>query len=80
MTAFETPQKTATPQARLRSLVTRAGAMEKIIYASIARAIARKPAIPVGARGLQYHSPVLTILWIFIVLSATISAYSPSAS
>lgn len=70
MISIDIAQPTTTPQARLRSLITRAGAMEKIIYASIARAVVRRPAVPAGARGLRYHAPVLTILWIFIVLSA----------
>lgn len=44
--------------------------IELRIYESIWRAIARRPAIPSGARGFRYHKPVLTILCIFIVLSA----------
>lgn len=43
--------------------------MELMIYASIGRAIARRPAIPPGGSGFRYHKPVLTILIIFIVLS-----------
>lgn len=44
--------------------------MELRVYTSIGRAITRRPAIPRGARGFTYHRPVLTILMIFIVLSA----------
>ena len=40
------------------------------IYASIGRFVARRPAIPRGAAGFSFHKPVLTILIIFIVLSA----------
>lgn len=44
--------------------------IELRIYASIGRAIARRPAIPPGAEGFRYDKPVFTILMIFIVLSA----------
>jgi hypothetical protein len=40
------------------------------VYSSIGRAIARRPAVPAGGTGIGYHRPVLTILIIFIVLSA----------
>lgn len=40
------------------------------VYSSIGRAIARRPAVPPGATGIGYHRPVLTILIVFIVLSA----------
>lgn len=56
--------------ARLWSILGRLVRMELRIYASIARAIARRPAIPSGGSGFTYHKPVLTILIIFIVLSA----------
>lgn len=58
---------------RLRAaggLLIRAVRLELRIYASIARAIARRPAIPEGAEGFRYHRPVLTILFVFIGLSA----------
>ena len=55
---------------RARALVARAAAMERVVYASIGRAIVRRPAVPSGARGFRFHAPVLTILLIFIVLSA----------
>ncbi|QKJ18017.1 hypothetical protein [Microbacterium hominis] len=44
--------------------------MELRIYDSIGRAIARRPAIDRGGSGFSYHRPVLTILIIFIALSA----------
>jgi hypothetical protein len=44
--------------------------MEFSIYANIARFVARRPAVPHGAAGFSFHKPVLTILAIFIVLSA----------
>ena len=40
------------------------------VYSSIGRAITRRPAIPPGGTGLGYHRPVLTVLFIFIGLSA----------
>lgn len=55
---------------RLGRVAKRALAMELAVYASIGRFVARRPAIPRGAVGFGYHRPVLTILMIFIVLSA----------
>lgn len=48
----------------------RALRMELAVYASIGRFIARRPAIERGGAGFGYHRPVLTVLIIFIVLSA----------
>jgi hypothetical protein len=44
--------------------------VELRIYASIGRLVCRRPAIPAGADGFGYHKPVLSILVIFIALSA----------
>lgn len=55
---------------RLGRLAKRALAMELAVYASIGRFVSRRPAIPRDAVGFGYHEPVLTILVIFIVLSA----------
>ena len=55
---------------RSRRFAKRALLLELSIYASIGRFIARRPAIPRGAAGFSYHKPVLTVLIIFIVLSA----------
>jgi hypothetical protein len=55
---------------RVRSFAIRALRVELRIYASIGRLIARRPAIAAGDSGFSYHKPVLTILVIFIVLSA----------
>lgn len=62
----------ATPTLRQRvgSVLHRALSVELRIYASIGRAIARRPAIPVEGTGIGYHRPTLTILIVFIVLSA----------
>ncbi len=55
---------------RVGGMLLRALRVELRIYANIGRFIARRPAIAPGASGFSYHRPVLTILWIFIILSA----------
>jgi hypothetical protein len=55
---------------RIGGFAKRALMLELSIYASIGRFIARRPAIPREAAGFSYHKPVLTVLIIFIVLSA----------
>lgn len=55
---------------RLRSLASRAVRVELRIYESLWRVVARRPKIAPGARGFRYHRPVLTVVIIFIVLSA----------
>ena len=66
------PDPTALPSrgARVRSMLYRALIAELRVYSSVGRAIARRPAIPTGGVGIGYHRPVLTILIVFIVLSA----------
>jgi len=54
----------------LGALAVRVVLLELRIYANIARAVVRRPAIPDGASGFGYHRPVLTILLVFIGLSA----------
>ncbi|WP_431075265.1 hypothetical protein [Microbacterium phyllosphaerae] len=61
---------TPTPLARVLDFLHRAWIAELRVYSSIARAIARRPAIPRGGTGIGYHRPVLTVLFIFIGLSA----------
>ncbi len=63
---------TATPTqaAHAWELAKRVVRMELRIYTSIGRAIARRPAIEPGGSGFTYHKPVLTILIVFIALSA----------
>lgn len=56
--------------ARLGGMLKRALVMELRVYESLWRFVARRPAIAPGAVGIGYHRPVLTVLWIFIVLSA----------
>lgn len=64
---------TRTPRAepsRARALLARGVGMEKIVYAAIVRAIARRPWKAPDARGFHYHAQSLAILVVFIVLSA----------
>jgi len=65
---------TARPEAsvwlRLGRFAKRALMLELSVYANIGRFIARRPAVPRGAAGFSFHKPVMTILVIFIVLSA----------
>lgn len=56
--------------ARLIDAARRALRAEFRVYSSIGRAIFRRPAIPASGTGLGYHRPVLTVLFIFIGLSA----------
>ena len=67
-----TTERRAAASAWLRtgSFLKRALLVELSIYANIGRFFARRPAIPRGAAGFGYHKPVLTVLVIFIVLSA----------
>ncbi|MFK0239901.1 hypothetical protein ACIQTX_03490 [Microbacterium sp. NPDC090281] len=56
--------------ARILSILRRALHAEVRVYSSIGRAIARRPAVPAGGTGIGYHRPILTVLIVFIVLSA----------
>lgn len=64
------PTTAPTPLARVLNFLHRAWIAELRVYSSIARAIARRPAVPEGGTGVGYHRPVLTVLFIFIGLSA----------
>lgn len=55
---------------RVASMLRRALHAELRVYSSIGRAIVRRPAVPRSGTGIGYHSPVLTVLIVFIVLSA----------
>ncbi|MBW1639840.1 hypothetical protein G3H63_12275 [Microbacterium resistens] len=44
--------------------------MEGRVYTSIARAVARRPDVERGGVGIGYHRPLMTVLMIFIILSA----------
>jgi hypothetical protein len=56
--------------ARIAKLARVAWRAEVGIWQSLYRWIFRRPRVPAGATGFAYHSPVFTILMIFIVLSA----------
>lgn len=55
--------------ARWRALARRAARLERILYASIGRAIARRPAVPPGAKGFGFHKAVVPLLIVFIALN-----------
>ncbi|MDR6143132.1 hypothetical protein QE375_002686 [Microbacterium foliorum] len=67
---LQTTAPSPTPIARILNFLHRAWIAELRVYSSIARAIARRPAVPKGGKGIGYHRPVLTVLFIFIGLSA----------
>lgn len=50
--------------------LSRALRMELMVYESLWRAATRRPKIAAGATGFRYHRPLLTVLIVFIVLSA----------
>jgi hypothetical protein len=56
--------------ARVAKLARAAWRAEIGVWKSLYRWLFRRPRVPRGASGFSYHSPVLTILVIFIVLSA----------
>ncbi|MFB7891146.1 hypothetical protein ACFC1I_02975 [Microbacterium sp. NPDC056044] len=55
---------------RLGRFARRAWIMELGVYRSIYRLVFRRPRVPAGASAFSYHSPVMTLLVIFVVLSA----------
>jgi hypothetical protein len=70
MTDTRHPVPEATRRQRISSLAVRAVRIELRVYESLWRAAVRRPSIAAGARGFGYHRPVLTILLVFIGLSA----------
>ncbi|WP_341999295.1 hypothetical protein MRBLWH7_000754 [Microbacterium sp. LWH7-1.2] len=64
------PATVAAWPTKLRTLARRAWIMELGVYQSIYRLVFRRPRVPAGASAFRYHSPVMTLLVIFIVLSA----------
>ncbi|WP_137843495.1 hypothetical protein [Microbacterium sp. 2FI] len=67
MTVETTPRHVGTTVARLARAAWRA---EVGIWKSLYRWGFRRPRVPHGADAFTYHSPILTILVVFIVLSA----------
>jgi len=70
MTGVGTPTPQPTRAARARALAVRAGRLEALMYASIGRAVRRRPAVAEGATGFAYHGPTIVLLVAFIVVSA----------
>ena len=70
--AARTPDRDRSPGllARAGNLAVRAVRVELLIYASIGRAIARRPALGPRDRGFRYHRPVLTVLIVLMAVSA----------
>jgi hypothetical protein len=58
------------PPSRVRAILARSASLERVMYASIFRAILRKPWKAHDAQGFRYHAQSLTVLVIFLVLSA----------
>lgn len=55
---------------RIRGLMRRAAALEIHMYASIGRAIMRRPAVSPGAKGFRYDGSVLLLLIVLAFVSA----------
>jgi hypothetical protein len=68
--SVEITRQTTSVWRRIAGFLKRALIMEVSIYTSIARFLARRPAVPPRAVGFSYYKPVLAILVIFIGLSA----------
>ena len=62
--------QTPTTGARAAKIARAAWRAELAVWQSLYRWLFRRPRVPNGASAFTYHSPVLTILVIFIVLSA----------
>jgi len=66
----ETSERPPRTRRSLAWLARAAWRAEIGIYKSIYRWLFRRPRVPAGASAFAYHSPVMTILIVFIVLSA----------
>lgn len=72
-TTTPTPAEAATPEqfaGRARRIARIAVNAEIGVWQSLYRWVFRRPRVPAGATAFAYHSPVFTILMVFIVLSA----------
>lgn len=69
-TSTTTAKPAIGPVERIIRIARAAWRMEVGVWASLYRFVFRRPRVPSGASAFAYHSPVLTILVIFIVLSA----------
>lgn len=70
MSQVDVPQRGESAWTRSRALIERMTGLERIIYTSIARAIARRPAVARGAKGLSFHRGASAMFVIIILLSA----------
>lgn len=70
MSEFSPLDRGASPGTRVLALVRRGLSLEKHLYASIGRAVLRRPAVPPGAQGFRYDSPTLLVLVVLIIVSA----------
>jgi len=64
------PERVVSSRSRIGWLIRRAMSLEKHMYASIGRAIVRRPAVPSEAQGFRYDSPMLLVLVVFVFVSA----------
>ena len=70
MTAETVTTQRRTFWQQAKYVARRAIGMELAIWVSLYRFIFRKPAVPAGADAFSYHRPILSVMIIFIVLSA----------
>ncbi|HEU4807494.1 MAG TPA: hypothetical protein VFT01_04470 [Homoserinimonas sp.] len=63
-------QQRRTAWRRVKYLARRAIGMELGVWLSLYRFVFRRPRVPAGAKGFSYHRPVMSIMIVFIVLSA----------
>ena len=69
-TTITSPPRPSSVWARIRYFARRAWEIELGVWVSLYRFVFRRPRVPPGATGFRYHSPILTVLIVFIVLSA----------
>lgn len=55
---------------RRRAMLRRVRQLEPLLYASIWRAVTRRPDVPPGDRGFGFHRPTMPLLLIFIAMTA----------
>ncbi|MHA6694116.1 hypothetical protein [Homoserinimonas sp. A520] len=65
-----TARQRRTPWQKVVYVGRRAISMEIGVWLSLYRFIFRRPNVPAGAKGFTYHRPLMSIMIIFIVLSA----------
>lgn len=63
-------EKRRSPWQRVAYIARRAIDLEIGVWVSLYRFIFRRPKVPAGATGFSYHQPVMSVMIVFIVLSA----------